>query len=284
MSDGILILQYLYFDELEKVPECERCNKKYKLSKRFYSKTETKAGGYVINFASPEKGYREGDEVYVSRQGLEEYKITAGLDAALTKEQIAQVFRKIFDDPANPDVRIRWRRLRAFLTKRYQHPDPVEGEKPCLNLKEEKYQTQGPPQTIFQWAEPLFVALYALGFSPREIEAASLLELEIQQEVYQSVRRQINEYLDRVSEAEQEELETLHKENRRKYLCHWEVPRLSYGMRWEVSITSKQGEMDQRIVQWLKTLAAQAKDLEFVQRNTPIDNIERLAVQPQVRY
>jgi hypothetical protein len=254
------------------------------LSKRFYSKTETKAGGYVFNFASPEKGYRKGDEVYVSRQALEEYRITTGLDAALTKEQIAQVFRKVFDDPDNPDVRIRWRRLRAYLTKRYQHPDPAEGEKPCLNLKEEKYRTKGPPQTIFQWAEPLFVALYALGFSSREIEAASLLELEIQQEVYQSIRRQINEYKERVSEAEQEELETLHKENRRQYLCEWEVPRLSYGMRWEVSITSKQGKMDQRTVQWLETLAAQAKDLEFYQRNTPIDNIERLAAQPQARF
>jgi hypothetical protein len=119
--------------------------------------------------------------------------------------------------------------------------------------------------------------------SPREIAGASLFELGIQDEVYQSIRRQINEYKETASEAE-EELESLHKENRRKYLCEWDSQRVLYGMRWEVSIQSKLGGIDQRTVQWLKTLTAQTTDLDFEQRDKPIDNIERLAAQPQARF
>jgi hypothetical protein len=170
----------------------------------------------------------------------------------------------IFDDPKNPDVRIRWRRLRSFLTRRYVHPEPI-GDNRCPNtIGPGRYITQGPPSTIFQWAEPLFVALYSLGFSYREILSDKVLPLGDQREVYQSVRRQIKKRWS-------EELKTLHKDNRKNYSCVWHYPIERRGMVWEVSIRPIQGEIDPRTEQWLDKLVDEHKKyLEIEKREIPI--------------
>lgn len=282
MSDGILKLSFIYSDEYNKPPNCKLCGEDYKLIRKFYKREKTANGSYLFHFASAEKGYKEGEEVYISKKDLIENEINPDLER-LEALQAVKLFQLVFDDNENPDVRIRWRRLRAFLTKKYQHPEP-EGDDPCPNATgegDERYRTEGPPATIYQWAEPLFVALYGLGVSSREIMADSMLPLGTQSDIYQSVRRQINKYKETLSEPEREELERLHELNRRKYKCEWHYPVKTRGMTWEVKISPKQREMDPDTVQWLEKLAAQdTKYLEFEFRKIPIDPIELLTTQP----
>jgi hypothetical protein len=283
MNVGILRLKFLYLDEYDIAPKCELCKKDYKLVRKFYKRERTKTGGYLFHFASPEKGFAEGEEIFVPKKDLLVYGIGPDLTVQ-TPQQTVKLYRRVFDDPDDPDVRIRWRRLRAFLTKKYKHPEP-EGDNPCSNATgegKERYRTEGPPQTIFQWAKPLFVALYALGLSYREILSANLLPLGEHPEVHQSVRRQVDKYLEEAEDSVREELVTLHKENRRKYQCQWEYAKDTYGMVWEVSIHTKQGETNPQIVRWLGKFAEQHKKyLEFIPtRNVPIDPIERLTTQP----
>jgi hypothetical protein len=278
MSDGILRLSFEYLEEYSKIPPCPHCDADYKEIRRFYKREKTPGGGYLFNFASPEKGYEEGEEVYISKKQLIENKINLDLER-LNAWQAVKLFQMVFDDPDNPDVRIRWSRLRAYLTKKYQHPDNA-----CRNATGEgkkKFRTEGPPATIYQWAKPLFVALYALGMSPREIAGASLPQLGIQEEVYQSVARQIDKFKETASESEREELERLHELNRRKYACRWYYPHETRGLIWEVTMHPIQGEMDPHTAQWLKKLAEQhMKYLEFELRDIPIDPIELLTTQP----
>jgi hypothetical protein len=278
MSDGILKLSFEYFKEYNRIQPCRRCGADYKVIRKYYKREKTPGGGYLFNFASPEKGYEEGEEIYVSKKQLIENGIKLDLER-LDDWQAVKLFQMVFDDEKNPDVRIRWRRLRAYLTKKYQHPDNA-----CANATgegKEKFKTEGPPATIYQWAEPLFVALYGCGMSPREIEGASLSQLGIQEDVYQSVSRQINKYKETASEPEREELLRLHERNRRKYTCVWDYPHETRGITWEVTVHPKQGEMDPETVQWLKKLAAQhMKYLEFEFRDIPIDPIELLTTQP----
>jgi hypothetical protein len=284
MSDGILRLSFFYSEEYIKIPPCRLCGADYKVIRKYYKREKTPGGGYLFNFASPEKGYEEGEEVYISKKKLIENHINLDLER-LDAWQAVKLFQMVFDEDEkeNPDVRIRWSRLRAFLTKKYQHPEP-QGNNPCPNATGrggEKFRTEGPPATIYQWAEPLFVALYGIGMSPREIAGASLSQLGIEDEVYQSVRRQINKYKETASEPEQEELERLHERNRRKYICKWDYPHETRGIVWQVTMQPKQGELDPETAQWLKKLAAHhMKYLEFRISDMPIDPIELLTMQP----
>jgi hypothetical protein len=288
MSDAILRLSFFYFEDYIKIPPCRLCGADYKVIRKYYKRERTPGGGYLFNFASPEKGYEDGDEVYISKKQLTENDINPDLER-LDAWQAVKLFQMVFDEDKyedekeNPDVRIRWSRLRAFLTKKYQHPEP-KGDNVCRNATErggEKFRTEGPPATIYQWAEPLFVALYALGMSPREIAGASSSQLGIHEEVYQSVSRQINKYKETATEPEREELERLHEWNRRKYNCVWDNPQETRGITWEVTMHPKQGELDPETAQWLKKLAAHhMKYLKFELKDIPIDPIELLTTSP----
>jgi hypothetical protein len=283
MSDGILKLSFEYSKKYNQIPPCRHCGADYKEIRKFYKREKTPGGGHLFNFASPEKGYEEGEEVYISKKQLIENDINLDLEK-LDELQAVKLFQMVFDDPDNPDVRIRWRRLRAYLTKKYQHPDNA-----CRNATgegkegegKEKFRTEGPPATIYQWAELLFVALYGCGMSPREIAGASLPQLGIQDDVYQSVARQINKYKETASEPEREELERLHERNRRKYTCQWQYPHETRGIIWEVTMRPKQGELDPHTAQWLKKLVAHhMKYLKFEFKEIPTDPIELLTTSP----
>jgi hypothetical protein len=278
MSDGILKLRFEYSSEYSKIDPCQLCGAEYKFIRKFYKRQKTPGGGYLFNFASPEKGYEDGEEVYISKKQLIENDINLDLES-LNELQAVKLFQMVFDEEKNPDVRIRWSRLRAYLTKKYQHPD-----NDCRNATgdgKEKFRTEGPPTTIYQWAKPLFVALYGLGMSPREIATASLFELGIQDEVYQSVARQINKYKETASEPEREELLRLHERNRRKYTCIWDYPHETRNVIWEVTMRPIRGEMDPETVQWLKKLSDQhMKYLEFELKDRPTDPIELLITSP----
>jgi hypothetical protein len=292
MIEYLLRLKLVDFKEYQEIPTCRVCGVEYKAARRFYKCAKTATGNYLFHFASPEGGFVKGDEVYLSKDQIEEEvhvskedleNIDIGPDLrAPTAWQQAKLFQLIFDDPKNPDVRIRWRRLRSFLTHRYKHPKPDENNTCPIAEEESKvYTIIGPPPTIFQWAQPLFVALYALGLNPREILSKGLLPLGEQTEVYQSVRRQIDKYMETLSEAEQEELKTLHEANLKKYKCAWNYPTVIRGMEWQVSVQPKQGATDPRTYQWLKKLADKhKKDLDFtledtLTEDTPISLVEK---------
>jgi hypothetical protein len=266
------------FHKFEEIPECQLCHKDYKVFRRFFKATRTLTGGYLFNFASPEGGYVNGEEIHPSKTDLEKMGIGEDLNptTALLEKRLST---RIFDDEENPDVRVRWRRLRSFLTKRYKHPEPI-GNNPCPNAAKdgEKYKTIGIPPTIFQWAEPLFVAMYGLGLSYREILSSDLLPLGKQTAVYGSVRRQVGEYMDAVQDAEKEELLILHHQNKSRYDCAWHYPLATGGMEWQVSIQPKLGEMDQRTAHWLHELAETHK--EYLEFHLTKSEIEGSAMQP----
>jgi hypothetical protein len=264
MNESLLRLKVVDFDKYDEIPKCPLCQQEYKLFRRFFKATRTPTGGYLFNFASPEGGYKHGEEVHLSKKDLENMEI--GEDLILpTPLHEEKFFRRVFDEENDPDVRVRWRRLRSFLTKRYKHPAPDESN-PCPNAEKEgeKYIIVGIPPTIFQWAESLFVALYGLGLSYREILSHHLLPLGKQTAVYGSVRRQIEKYLETAQDEEREELLLLHHQNKGRYNCIWHYPLDSRGMEWQVSIRPKLGEMDQRTARWLKKLAETHKSfLDF---------------------
>jgi hypothetical protein len=80
--------------------------------------------------------------------------------------------------------------------------------------------------------------------------------------------------METLSEAEQEELKTLHEANLKKYKCVWNYPTVIRGMEWEVSIQPKQGVMDPRTHQWLEKLADKhKKDLDFEIREILTDPV-----------
>jgi hypothetical protein len=260
MSKNMLCLR-LDFRNPSEEAKCEDCGKKLKLFQR-YHKVIADKDGYVYFFASPEAGFAKAETVSISLEKLK------ALDLPLAFEDFKyhhwqRLYQLLFTDK---NGRVIWSRLRAVMTERYKHPK-LQPHEHCaiLQEKEEKgekgaFITFGPPKTIFMWADPLIAALYALGKGYQEI--ADILELADPNDkgtgVKNSVRRRVEEYKDRYDEDN--ELILLHQLNilGEKYKCRKEYPKPGNEIAWDIVIEGK--PLNDRTVNWLKTLAKQYKD------------------------
>jgi hypothetical protein len=246
MSTSILRLK-LDFSEYYNPPECPlpTCGREYKVFQRFYKVLPDGEGGLVFLFASPEHGFAKAEPRPLPKERFEQLDLPKKLEDLLDEEWDI-VFPLVF---ADKDVGVTWRRLRSLLTCRYKHPEGGEN-KPCPNeLKNgDRFITKGPPKTIFLWAEPLFVALYGLGLSYREIVAELNLASPEQTGVCNSVGRRIKHYRE---ETQDVKLELLHQLNRRKYTCSWHYAS-EPGMVWEIAVEET---LDPLTSSWLEKLA-----------------------------
>jgi hypothetical protein len=244
VNESVLSLK-LNFNEYDNKPKCTICGERYKLFQKFFRVFPDGDGGFVFFFASPEHGFAQKDKDYeeISPEKVEALNLPPSYDA-FDKEDKEMVLKLFFMDK---DVRKTWRRLRSLYTRRYIHPEEgKEKSDPCPNSLStgEKYRTNGPPKTVFMWAEPLFVALYGCGLSYREIAAELRLASPEQPGVHNSVGRRIQHYQQERNDAK---LELLHQFNLRKYTYSKDERN-----DWDIHI---KGTIDQATLSWLERLA-----------------------------
>jgi hypothetical protein len=252
MNKNILRLRLDYRDPAEK-PVCNHCGEKYKKYQEFYRIVGDGEGGLGFFFASPENGFRNAEAIALSKEKLEDNGLPLSF-GAYDKEDWQTIYRLLFIDKRG---RVIWPRLRSLLTKRFKHPKQTR-EKPCRALSEkgEKFATLGPPKTIFMWAEPLIVALYALGLSYRDIVKTLDLPAPEQKGTghQNSVRRRVLEYQE---EHNDEKLDFLHQLNLGKHTCWKELPSDVRGVVWDIVIAGE--PLNDLTVAWLETLAERYK-------------------------
>jgi hypothetical protein len=256
MSKNILRLR-LDFRNPSEDAKCEGCGTPLKKFQRFHKVIADK-DGYVYFFASPEAGFTKAETVGITHEKLKTHNLPTALKDFKDHGQWEKLYQLLFVDR---NGRVIWSRLRSVLTERYKHPKNADC--PILKEKEDKgekgaFITFGPPKSIFMWADPLIVALYALGKGYQDI--ADILELADPNDkgtgVKTSVRRRVQEYMDRYEEDEQ--LKLLHQLNlMEKYECSKEYPQ-GMGIVWDVVIEG--APLNDRTVDLLKTLAKRYKD------------------------
>lgn len=235
-------------------PECRFCFRKYRKQQEFCKIDPLEDGSLLFHFADPVHGFKKGggvEEKRVEKDDLTEFGLDRPAALSVLRSHPIILDLALRDD----DVRVTWRRLRAMLTYRFRHPE-AKGVQPCkaTTSENEKFITQGPPRSVFEWAKPLFLALYALGLSYGEILKPDVIPLVApnRKGTTTSIGRVVREQKDL-------ELEGLHRLNRHAFHCTWRGLRIIGGekkrwqMIWEIGVEGRLAPDTQRCLEELCT-------------------------------
>lgn len=231
-------------------PACDVCGQIYNLHQRFF-RIDKAGDNLEVKFAPPETGFkgceRDSDMVVIlTPELLAGVGIEFSPDFDFNAKQASSLFQLAFrlvEDENNRDgSKLIWRRVRAYLTRRYLHPGTT---KECKSRGCERVKTVGPPKTILDWCAPLFVAMYGLGLSYSQIAKAIRLPAP-----ESSVRVCVGNRVSNFSETDSEGLH-LNKLNRGKLECQRTETLATPGITWDVKV---KGDLDERTFNWLRKL------------------------------